>query len=500
MFLPGDVVVDPSTRSTMTLMSEDGGRWTCSDGVTRDELVLCLRTPSSWTLEQLLGHDSYDLKYVPKDAEVDWRGHAPDEERFKGLRAVMEAKGDLSEWKAADVGRNVYCTTCLNWHSFETNYVAVRSTFPCPGPPKERKYLLDVPSGEIVFLHSVHGYRYGHFRNPCGVSNGGGLCPHGDSELVYADWQANQAAFGIVPICTSVRSWDGHNSDVVVSSTGTRVVVARASANLGWHEGYHIPEPHEVSLVDYRRFRTLKNRAGGRDADSPEEARLCVEPGLYEVTVSRRRSDPRSRGYWAVARRVGPPMIPSPDYEPAPKFPMHPSHWVADLADGDPEHYFGVPPYPRTWDASSPEIRYRAWVRAAFEDLHLKDGFSYKNQRYWEASGGSSSVAEAVPRFRERLHWYDDVSFDPSTVPPEMVELVARVLESLVSFGAHRDGVPEAALSHLRRLYEVHPGVADPAYARWVAEPGRAEAWVATINARMLAAHPELGIFRETHV
>lgn len=499
MFMPGDEAMSLNSSVPVVLVSGGHGKWSCSDGVARDELELCPAAQSSWTLDQLMRRGDHELKYVPKDAEVDWRGHAPREGQANEMRMVLEAVGDRSEWKSVSFGDGTYCATCLNWYPLETNYVSVRAAFPCPGPPKERKYLLDVPSGEIVFLHSV--YNYEHFKNPRGfLSNKGRSCSDVHSELVYEDWQANQAAFGIVPIRTSIRTWDGHNSDVVVSSTGTRVVVARASANLGWHEGYHIPEPHEVSLVDYRRFRTLKNRAGGRDADSPEEARLCVEPGLYEVTVSRRRSDPRSRGYWAVARRVGPPASPSPVYEPEVKFPMHPALWVAGLADDDPQHYFGTPPYPRTWGDSSPEVRYRAWTRAVSENLHLNGNVSYTNQRYWEAVGSSGDVSEAVPRFRERLHWYDDVDFDPSTMPPEMAELVARVLESLVSFGAHKDGVPEAALSHLRKLYEVHPRVADPAYVAWMSEPGRAEAWVASINARMATAHPELDIFRKMRV
>ena len=148
------------------------------------------------------------------------------------------------------------------------------------------------------------------------------------------------------------------------------------------------------------------------------------------------------------------------------------------------------------WEGMTPADRLSAWQRVADQLFcTIGGGVDWHERGFPRAEVDPGVPDEELPSFRAQFSWYPFSRgygglFSRVPLAPGFARLAFRVLESVISFGtAVRDGERCREVSHARErmrlavrryreLAEQYPAEVDPDYAAWLAEEGRAEAWV----------------------
>lgn len=151
------------------------------------------------------------------------------------------------------------------------------------------------------------------------------------------------------------------------------------------------------------------------------------------------------------------------------------------------------------WSDMAEEDRRRAWARVGDHIF-----FTIGGGTDWHENGFPQCKVDATvpdidpPEFREQRGWYPFASryggMSRRTLAPSFAKLLFRMLESVISFGMRVrsdakgrevEGTRERmrlAVKRYRSLLKQCPAQADPEYAAWIGEEGRAEAWVENFN------------------
>lgn len=150
----------------------------------------------------------------------------------------------------------------------------------------------------------------------------------------------------------------------------------------------------------------------------------------------------------------------------------------------------------KPWSRMTEAEQHAAWQRVADHVFCTIGGGTDWHERGFPQAKVDPRIEDVPPpKFRAQFHWYPFSHpygglFEPKVLTPSFARVAFEVLESVISFGMHvRFGERCREVSYTRsrmllaveryrELLKENPGVADPDYAAWVTEPGRAEAWV----------------------
>jgi hypothetical protein len=159
--------------------------------------------------------------------------------------------------------------------------------------------------------------------------------------------------------------------------------------------------------------------------------------------------------------------------------------WPSLYSDGKKE------PWPNLPD----ESKFKTWVSCANQLFCvIGSGTSWHDKGFPNAAVDTSLPDEAPPSMRVQERWYPFEEYSnifQKKLNPSFARLAFRVLESIISFGITPSDYGQkrdvegsrrrmqSAVQRYRELAQLHPDQADPDYVRWLAEEGRAEAWVA---------------------
>lgn len=149
-----------------------------------------------------------------------------------------------------------------------------------------------------------------------------------------------------------------------------------------------------------------------------------------------------------------------------------------------------------SWSGMTEKDQLASWQRVADHVFCTLGGGTEWHEKGFPTAKVDPTIPDVdPPNFREQHHWYPFSKphgglFEPKTLSPSFAKLAFRVLESIISFGTGvRDGAHSRNVVHVRErmlvavkryreLAKMYPDQADPEYVAWLAQKGRAEAWV----------------------
>ncbi len=484
---------------------------------------------------ELRGKVEKALKKAAVDLNGHWRNGAAIGKGFKILEHVflgrnamsrkdaedlvlaLRAKTSLDRWVPVDAGIRMALRTCSfcgeEDFATETNGLVVRLVGdPCKfanGLPLT-EWELNVPSGKLAVANDLRAVfplpetedfdintRIGcrltaleYAANGVAHAYVGNSCPDvyrcADGTFKIAnppseeDWDESQEKF--VPV-TPTPVFDGEQ-------------VAGICTDLWW---YSICDHAEFK----RRCRRFKNKVTDFDIETVD-----VKPGVYRF-----RHDEDARGHDGPGERVYTRFEWIREPDPVQDFlasyeavdvnsnayvQAQVARWPTLYGKTEDRHAGKEKVVP--WSDMTEEDRARSWRMVADQVFcTIGGGVEWHEKGFPKAKVDSSVPDVEPPSFRAQHHWYPFSRpygglFEPRTLAPSFAKLAFRVLESVISFGiVVRDGAKSrdvryvrermlVAVKRYRELAELYPDQADPEYVAWLAQKGRAEAWVKSFN------------------
>lgn len=395
---------------------------------------------------------------------------------------------DTSLWGSS----SFRCPSCGESNlGMETNGQVMRvqgSGCPFPEGLPLTEWELNVPSGKIVVANDLRRI-FPILSNDFDIGTGFGCRA---TSLAYAAIGLSHAYVGNT--CPKVfkgidgtftianSSYEEEDESTSPKEEGDRV--ASICTDLWW---YSICDQDEFKLrckhfqVKAKTFRTQV---------------VTLKPGVYRFTHDE-RATPSDNGTCLYTRFE---WVREPDpvkdylsvYHNAPV--ISPNAYVQTMVARWPSLYGNGRKTP--WSSLTEAEKLRGWQSVSDSVFcTIGSGIDWHEQGYPKTSVDPCIQDEDPPSFRAQYSWYPFSSpygglFQPK-LTPSFAKLAFRVLESVISFGssvrddAHSRDVRYVrermllAVERYRELLKEYPEQADPEYAAWLSQVGRAEAWVA---------------------
>lgn len=150
----------------------------------------------------------------------------------------------------------------------------------------------------------------------------------------------------------------------------------------------------------------------------------------------------------------------------------------------------------KPWAQMSEKEQFSSWQRVADHVMCVIGGGTDWHEKGFPQAKVDPNIKDIpCPKFRGQFHWYPFSAtygglFEPKVLSPSFARMAFEVLESCISFGMnvrfgtkHREVSDTRhrmllAVKRYRELVKANPNIADPDYATWIMDGGRAEMWV----------------------
>jgi hypothetical protein len=499
MFRLGDIAIVRSTKQEVVIISAASGTsWLCQEG-TFCESDLQMKVDMSYkeyTYESgptptLRNEVNMKLLEVP----VDHNGHhrngkeAPEtatkmvwynltectHDELAALHHLL-SQPEKDTWLEIRSFGLVVCQYCSDKLSLlETNGSVVRQQKKCPNPKGLGKFTFDlnIPSGELVLSPDLRRI----FPLPANDS-------HEDNTLygrrkITEEYLRLGLAHGDVDGCFTMYQ-DGPTPSVFTLSSPWGKSPPRQVIK------YYLE--HHFSICDGEVFTQRLTRTA-LDKEALEVNVVPVLPGVYRFTHNESPNGKNTKVFTTIRWLRDPDPV--QDFVSQQDPDVNPHAYVQALVRRRPLSYGKVVRERAVlWQDMTEEQRTEAWWQVA-DDVFRSSLVPWDPRGFPRVATPPGIEDVAPPRFVGQRFWNPGQRFDKMPkLSASFARFAFRVLESVISFGTtpqdfhHKRDVDTArkqmrqAMQQYRSLIIEHPGVADPDYAEWISQPGRAESWI----------------------